>query len=150
MAQCQNYCNAAGKAKRHASVQYISPACAAGELVFVDANTNAPRTCTVDVASTCPAGYTCRYDQLNQRSVCCGSDNAGTKGFSFDVTKTPSGVCANNEKAFMDAFTLEARECLPSTSNACRTPYVCKLSHARGKYYCCASQDGSQFNNAAQ
>ena len=135
LAQCQSYCNAA--------------ACSAGELVLMNTNDNSPRQCVPNQAGTCPAGYTCRYDSLNQRSVCCGSGNEGA--CRAPVHPVPwsyasiAGRCLSNERVYMDALSMEPRECLPSVQSSCPTPFACRLNQQRGKYYCCASLDGSMF-----
>uniref|UniRef100_A0A1I8EWG0 BPTI/Kunitz inhibitor domain-containing protein n=1 Tax=Wuchereria bancrofti TaxID=6293 RepID=A0A1I8EWG0_WUCBA len=112
--QCNNFC--------------LSSACASGDIVHVNPSTHMQLECRTDVSNSCPNNFTCTYDELFGKSVCCGA--------------TDMEVCPNGEKAYINAFNMSVRECLINVSNSCPDYYLCRFHIQTNRYYCCASING--------
>ncbi|VDN22387.1 unnamed protein product, partial [Cylicostephanus goldi] len=70
LAQCNNFC--------------MASACAAGDVVYVNPNTQMPIACNDEIRNNCPNNFQCVFDSLTDSSVCCGA--------------TDMGVCPDGEK----------------------------------------------------
>ncbi|KAK6102220.1 Kunitz/Bovine pancreatic trypsin inhibitor domain family protein [Brugia pahangi] len=109
--QCNNFC--------------LSSACASGDIVHVNPSTHMQLECRSDVSNSCPNNFTCTYDELFGKNVCCGATNME--------------VCPSGEKAYMNAFNMSVRECLINISTSCPDYYLCRFHMQTNRYYCCAS-----------
>uniref|UniRef100_A0A0N5AE10 Kunitz/Bovine pancreatic trypsin inhibitor domain protein n=1 Tax=Syphacia muris TaxID=451379 RepID=A0A0N5AE10_9BILA len=113
--QCNNFCASAG--------------CAAGETTYKDINSKKVVECNNLLTNSCPPDYTCRYDALGARHVCCGS--------------THMGVCPVGERAYVNPLDETVRECAINMPGSCPSDFLCRFSAAKNRYFCCASKNGN-------
>ncbi|VDL75178.1 unnamed protein product [Nippostrongylus brasiliensis] len=111
LTQCNNFCTAS--------------ACKAGDVVYLNPNTQTPISCHDDIQNNCPKNFKCVFDSLTDSSVCCGA--------------TDMGVCPDGEKAYLNAMDMTVRECLINEPNSCPTNYLCRFNPSRNRYFCCGS-----------
>uniref|UniRef100_A0A915PL09 BPTI/Kunitz inhibitor domain-containing protein n=1 Tax=Setaria digitata TaxID=48799 RepID=A0A915PL09_9BILA len=109
--QCNNFC--------------FSSACDSGDTVYLNPRTRTPLECKIDVSSSCPSNFTCTYDKLLDKNVCCGA--------------TDMGVCPEGEKAYINVSNISVRECLINASNSCPINYLCRLHAQTNRHFCCTS-----------
>lgn len=102
--------------------------CPAGNIAYVDPNTQMPILCNEALRNSCPNGYTCTFNALINSHVCCGA--------------TDHGVCPEQEKAFISTADMSPRECIVNMEASCPANYLCHFSMQRNKYYCCTSVTG--------
>ncbi|CAD6185822.1 unnamed protein product [Caenorhabditis auriculariae] len=112
--QCRNFC--------------MSNSCPAGNVAYVDPNSQMPINCNEALSNSCPTGYTCTFNALINNHVCCGA--------------TDLGVCPDGEKAFIDTIDMSPRECLINIEASCPANYLCRFNMQKNKYYCCSSVGG--------
>ncbi|EJD73670.1 hypothetical protein LOAG_18918 [Loa loa] len=112
--QCNNFC--------------LSSACPSGDITYINPSTLIPLSCRTDMTNSCPNNFTCTYDELFGRNVCCGATNME--------------VCPNDEKAYMNTFNMSVHECLINISNSCPNYYLCRFHFQTNRYYCCTSING--------
>ncbi|PIC39169.1 hypothetical protein B9Z55_010940 [Caenorhabditis nigoni] len=112
--QCRNFC--------------MSNSCPAGNVAYVDPNSQMPINCNEALSNSCPSGYSCTFNPLINNHVCCGA--------------TDSGVCPEAEKAFIDTIDMSPRECLINIEQSCPANYLCRFNMQKNKYYCCSSITG--------
>ncbi|CAJ0580849.1 unnamed protein product, partial [Mesorhabditis spiculigera] len=110
MTQCRNFC--------------MSNACPAGNIAYIDPNTQLPIECNEALSNSCPPGYECTFNPLTNGHVCCGA--------------TEQGVCPDGEKAFVDVLSMSPRECLINLEASCPANYLCRFNIQKNKYYCCS------------
>ncbi|VDN20575.1 unnamed protein product, partial [Gongylonema pulchrum] len=103
--QCNNFC--------------LSSACAPGDIAYVNPNTRMPFECSTTVSNSCPASFTCTYDQLSGNNV-----------------------CPESEKAYVNAVDMSVRECLINVDGSCPSNYLCRFHTQKNRYYCCTSISG--------
>lgn len=111
LTQCNNFCT--------------SSACKAGDVVYLNPNTQAPVSCNVEIQNNCPSNFQCVFDDLTDVSVCCGA--------------TDMGVCPEGEKAYLNAMDMSVRECLINEPNSCPSNYLCRFNPTKNRYFCCGS-----------
>ncbi|WKX99529.1 hypothetical protein Q1695_014424 [Nippostrongylus brasiliensis] len=111
LTQCNNFCTAS--------------ACKAGDVVYLNPNTQTPISCHDDIQNNCPKNFKCVFDSLTDSSVCCGA--------------TDMGVCPDGEKAYLNAMDMTVRECLINEPNSCPTNYLCRFNPSKNRYFCCGS-----------
>lgn len=80
MQACTTFCGSAGSSAVNRMTEcsdrlYCTLACAPGETVLVDPNTNRVLLC--GNGNSCPTGYSCIWDSLQSQSVCCGASDQG-------------------------------------------------------------------------
>ncbi|CAI4230794.1 unnamed protein product [Auanema sp. JU1783] len=109
--QCNNFC--------------LASACKAGDVVYLNPNTQQPISCKDELQNNCPKNFQCIYDQLTDQSVCCGA--------------TDMGVCPDGEKAYINAMDTTVRECLINEHNSCPRDYLCRFNTLKNRYFCCGS-----------
>lgn len=80
---CNNFCHAAGSFLAFLSAARAS-ACSAGDVVYLNPNSQSPITCNDEMQNNCPRNFNCVYDSLTDQNVCCGA--------------TDMGVCPDGEK----------------------------------------------------
>ncbi|EPB69114.1 Kunitz/Bovine pancreatic trypsin inhibitor domain protein [Ancylostoma ceylanicum] len=103
-------------------------ACPAGNVAYVDPNSQMPIQCNDALSNSCPNGYTCTFNALINGHVCCGASDYG--------------VCPENEKAFISTSDMSPRECVVNIDASCPPNYLCRFNMQRNKYFCCASVSG--------
>ncbi|EYB98142.1 hypothetical protein Y032_0134g1880 [Ancylostoma ceylanicum] len=106
-----------------------SKACTAGDVVYVNPNTQTPISCNDEIRNNCPKNFQCVFDSLTDISVCCGA--------------TDMGVCPEGEKAYINAIDMTVRECLINEPNSCPTNYLCRFNASKNRYFCCGSTKSS-------
>ncbi|KAK6742664.1 hypothetical protein RB195_010116 [Necator americanus] len=111
LTQCNNFC--------------LASACSAGDVVYVNPNTQTPISCNDEIRNNCPKNFQCVFDSLTDMSVCCGA--------------TDMGVCPEGEKAYISAADMSVRECLINEPNSCPTNYLCRFNASKNRYFCCGS-----------
>ncbi|EPB69115.1 Kunitz/Bovine pancreatic trypsin inhibitor domain protein [Ancylostoma ceylanicum] len=104
-------------------------ACTAGDVVYVNPNTQTPISCNDEIRNNCPKNFQCVFDSLTDISVCCGA--------------TDMGVCPEGEKAYINAIDMTVRECLINEPNSCPTNYLCRFNASKNRYFCCGSTKSS-------
>uniref|UniRef100_A0A158R459 BPTI/Kunitz inhibitor domain-containing protein n=1 Tax=Syphacia muris TaxID=451379 RepID=A0A158R459_9BILA len=109
--QCNNFCHAA--------------ACSAGDIVYLNPNTQQPITCNDEMQNNCPRNFQCTFDSLTEQNVCCGA--------------TDMGVCPEGEKAYINAMDMTVRECLINEQHSCPSDYLCRFNPQKNRYFCCSS-----------
>ncbi|EYB98153.1 hypothetical protein Y032_0134g1882 [Ancylostoma ceylanicum] len=112
--QCRSFC--------------YSSSCPAGNVAYVDPNSQMPIQCNDALSNSCPNGYTCTFNALINGHVCCGASDYG--------------VCPENEKAFISTSDMSPRECVVNIDASCPPNYLCRFNMQRNKYFCCASVSG--------
>ncbi|XGW15900.1 hypothetical protein V3C99_001391 [Haemonchus contortus] len=109
--QCNNFCTAS--------------ACKAGDVVYLNPNSQTPISCNDEIQNNCPKNFQCVFDSLTDSNVCCGA--------------TDMGVCPDGEKAYLNAVDMTVRECLINEPNSCPTNYLCRFNPTKNRYFCCGS-----------
>uniref|UniRef100_A0A914CB91 BPTI/Kunitz inhibitor domain-containing protein n=1 Tax=Acrobeloides nanus TaxID=290746 RepID=A0A914CB91_9BILA len=109
--QCNNFCHAA--------------ACNAGDVVYLNPNSQEPITCNDEMQHNCPRNFQCQYDKLTDQNVCCGA--------------TDMSVCPEGEKAYINAMDMTVRECLINEQHSCPNDYLCRFNAQKNRYFCCSS-----------
>ncbi|CAJ0580667.1 unnamed protein product, partial [Mesorhabditis spiculigera] len=111
MQQCNNFCLAA--------------ACAAGDVVYLNPNSQMPITCNDEMQNNCPKNFNCIFDHLTEQSVCCGA--------------TDMAVCPDGEKAYINSVDMTVKECLINEHSSCPRDYLCRFNAQKNRYFCCGS-----------
>jgi hypothetical protein len=107
-------------------------ACSAGDVVYLNPNSQVPITCNDEMQNNCPRNFHCVYDSLTDQNVCCGA--------------TDMGVCPDGEKAYINAMDMSVRECLINEQASCPIDYLCRFNPQKNRYFCCSSVSKSQFS----
>ncbi|VDO90372.1 unnamed protein product, partial [Haemonchus placei] len=55
----------------------VGTACPAGNVAYVDPNSQMPIQCNEALSNSCPNGYTCTFNALINGHVCCGASDQG-------------------------------------------------------------------------
>ena len=111
LVSCNNFCHAA--------------ACNAGDIVYLNPNSQEPITCNDEMQHNCPRNFVCQHDKLTDQNVCCGA--------------TDMGVCPEGEKAYINAMDMTVRECLINEQHSCPNDYLCRFNPQKNRYFCCSS-----------
>ncbi|KIH61468.1 Kunitz/Bovine pancreatic trypsin inhibitor domain protein [Ancylostoma duodenale] len=93
--------------------------CPAGNVAYVDPNSQMPIQCNDALSNSCPSGYTCTFNALINGHVCCGASDYG--------------VCPENEKAFISTSDMSPRECVVNIDASCPPNYLCRFNMQRNK-----------------
>ncbi|VDP00341.1 unnamed protein product [Heligmosomoides polygyrus] len=94
-----------------------------------------PILCNEALRNSCPNGYTCTFNALINSHLPVGAI----------TISSVSGVCPEQEKAFISTADMSPRECIVNMEASCPANYLCHFSMQRNKYYCCTSVTGREL-----